>query len=51
MINGPQGLMYEQTDKQMTPCSTLSAEWSEGCLRAAGVAGGGAVPCNVRRCN
>lgn len=51
MINGPQDLMYEQTAKQVNPCSMLSASQSEGCLRAAGVAGRGAVPYNLRRCN
>lgn len=37
MINGLQGLMYEQTAKQVNLWSLLSAERSEGCLRAAGV--------------
>lgn len=51
MINGRQGLMYEQMAKQVDLCSMLSAELSKGCLRAAGVAGRGVVPCNLRSCN
>lgn len=51
MINGLQGLMYEQTAKQVNLCSTFSAWQSKGCLEAAGVAGRGAVPCNLSRYN
>lgn len=48
MTNGSQDLMYEHTAKQVDLRSRVA---EQGCLRAPGAAGSGAIPCNLRRYN